>query len=421
MNLVTHMNQNLPRLSTGAPVPSLAQRALAVAGLVVSAPSALLLSPLLSVRSKRLVDGLGRVFHYRSFIARSTAGGLLARAGLAHLFWPSLAVARGHMAWVGGTASGAWLPAHGLPAGVVTPVRLRERTGINFTDAAALEADYARRRTPWRDALMALRYALVSAVSGRSDGTPSDWLRVGPVFVDNLTQGQAVDRIMARLQAPAHLPPMQVSFVNAHCVNVAARDAAYRNALLEADLALADGIGLRLAGSLLGKPLRDNVNGTDLIEPLCAELARSGHRVFFLGGQPGVADAAAAALLERHPGLQLAGCYHGFFGMQDLDGVLRRVRASGADLLVVAMGVPLQDQFLARYLDKTGARVGMGVGGLFDFLSHRIPRAPHWLRELGLEWTWRFAQEPGRMWRRYLVGNFSFMARIVRQRLARQQ
>ena len=160
MDLVTHMNQNLPRLprvSASAPVPSLAQRALAVAGLVASAPAALLLSPMLSLRSKRLVDGLGRVFEYRGFVARSTAAGLLARVGLAHLFWPSLAVARGHMAWVGGTASSAWLPPHGLPAGVVTPVRLRARTGINFTDAAALEADYASQRTPWRDALIAQR------------------------------------------------------------------------------------------------------------------------------------------------------------------------------------------------------------------------------------------------------------------------
>lgn len=415
----------LPRLAPLADVrasrsllPSpvqLGSRALALVGLALSAPATLLLSPWLQSRRKRLVDFQGREFTLRGFVARGALVGTLARLGLVHLFGPSLAVARGHMAWVGGSANASRVPDHGLPAGVVSPERLRVRTGINFSGAQDQEAVYARQKSLGTDVLMALRYALVSLWG--SQAPASDSLKVGPAHVDNLTQAQAVEWIVRRLDTGAFLAPSQVSFVNAHCVNVACRDSAYRLALAGSELALADGMGLRLAGQMLGSPLKDNVNGTDLIQPLCAALAASGHRVFLLGGQPGVAEASAVALLSRHPGLRLAGCYHGFFDASETDAVMRRVREAGTDLLIVAMGVPRQETFIAEQLQASGAHVAMGVGGLFDFLSQRIPRAPQWVRELGMEWFWRLMQEPGRMWRRYLLGNAQFLARVVLQRL----
>lgn len=422
------MTASAPLLSRLAPLadvtaprslPTLAQfgsRALALAGLALSAPATVLLTPWMQARAKRLVDFQGREFTLRGFVARGALVGTLARLGLVHLFGPSLAVARGHMAWVGGSASASRVPVHGLPAGVVTPQRLRARTGIHFGSTEDLDAVYARNQSLRTDALMALRYALVSLLGGQAGAGGS--LKVGPVQVDNLTQAEAVAWIMRRLDSGPFLAPSQLSFVNAHCVNVACGDAAYRRALASSDLALADGMGLRLAGQWLGRPLKDNVNGTDLIEPLCAALASSGHRVFFLGGQPGVAEAAFAALLARHPGLRLAGCYHGFFPESETDAVMRRVRDAGADLLIVAMGVPRQDTFIAQHLNASGAHLAMGVGGLFDFLSQRISRAPQWVRELGMEWVWRLLQEPGRMWRRYLLGNVQFLARVLLQRLA---
>ncbi len=402
----------LPRLL------ELPSRALALAGLVISAPAALLLSPWLAQRRKPLVDAFGRDFVLRGVLARGPVVSLLARIGLVHLFWPSWTVLRGHMAWVGASANDSRPPAHGLPAGVVNPKRLRARTGINFGDVIQWEAQYAAHQGLRTDLGMACRYALVS-LWGAAAGQSSQTLQVGTVQVDNFTQSQAVDWVMRRLDTGAFLAPSQVSFVNAHCVNVAHRDVAYRYALAGSDLALADGIGLRMAGQLLGQPLRDNVNGTDMIEPLCAALARTRHRIFLLGGAAGVAQAAAEALQSRHPGLDVAGCHHGFFEPDQTARVMQQVRDAGTDLLIVAMGGPRQELFIAEHLGASGAHLGMGVGGLFDFLSERIPRAPHWVRELGAEWVWRLMQEPGRMWRRYLLGNFLFLARVIGQRFSR--
>ena len=113
----------------------------------------------------------------------------------------------------------------------------------------------------------------------------------------------------------------------------------------------------------------------------------------------------------------MAGFHHGYYAPADESKVLDEIRASGATILLVALGAPRQDVWISRNLAGTGVRVAMGVGGLFDFYSGRIPRAPQWLREMGLEWIYRLYQEPGRMWRRYLVGNITFLYHTALQRV----
>jgi hypothetical protein len=125
----------------------------------------------------------------------------------------------------------------------------------------------------------------------------------------------------------------------------------------------------------------------------------------------------ATRISRQWPGLRVAGTRHGFFAVADEGAVAEEVRASRADVLLVARGVPAQDLCIDRHLPLLGVKVAMGVGGLFDFVSGRIPRAPMWMRETGFEWVYRLMQEPGRMWRRYLVGNLSFLARVGLQRL----
>jgi N-acetylglucosaminyldiphosphoundecaprenol N-acetyl-beta-D-mannosaminyltransferase len=206
----------------------------------------------------------------------------------------------------------------------------------------------------------------------------------------------------------------RVAFVNADCVNIAANDKTYRDRLAAMDWVFVDGIGMRIAGRLLNQPVRDNVNGTDLFPRLCEALARHGRSLYLLGGRPGVAEAAADWARTRFPGLQIAGSRDGYFGADDTDAVVAEIQKTRPDVLLVAMGVPVQEAWMAHHAAATGATVTLGVGGLFDYYSGRIPRAPLWMRRLGLEWIFRLLQEPGRLWRRYLIGNVVFLARIGR-------
>ena len=178
------------------------------------------------------------------------------------------------------------------------------------------------------------------------------------------------------------------------------------------------GFGMRIAGRLLNQPVRDNVNGTDLFPRLCAALSLHGRSVYLLGGRPGIAKAAADWAKTHYPLLRIAGAHDGYFGADQTGQVVADIRRSRADVLLVAMGVPVQEGWIDRNSASTGATVTIGVGGLFDYYSGRIPRAPAWMRRCGLEWTFRLIQEPGRLWRRYLVGNLVFLARIGRDRLA---
>lgn len=205
-----------------------------------------------------------------------------------------------------------------------------------------------------------------------------------------------------------------VQFVNAHCVNVLRRDPAYRAALDGADLLLPDGSGLAIAARLAGEHLGDNLNGTDLFPELCREAAARGQSIFLLGGRPGVAAATAAAMVERFPELRIAGSRDGFWNKEDEPGLIEAVNRSGAGIVLVALGVPLQECWIAQVRDRLEAPVVMGVGGLFDYYSGTIPRAPLLLRRAGCEWLWRLAQEPRRLFGRYVLGNPVFLFHAAR-------
>ena len=176
--------------------------------------------------------------------------------------------------------------------------------------------------------------------------------------------------------------------------------------------------GVRVAGDLLGQPVRDNVNGTDLFPRLAAALEGTGKRIYLLGGRPGVAEGVARWLAKNYPGVELAGWRNGYFSAEEEATVIENIRRSGADMVLVAFGAPRQDLWIRGNLSRLGAKVVIGVGGLFDFFSGRIPRAPRWIRKLGMEWCYRLCHEPKRLWRRYLVGNVVFLARLAQLRLA---
>jgi N-acetylglucosaminyldiphosphoundecaprenol N-acetyl-beta-D-mannosaminyltransferase len=235
--------------------------------------------------------------------------------------------------------------------------------------------------------------------------------------VDNVSIDEAVNLILNRLRQTT---PTRACFINADCVNVAWRNAEYRRLVRSADLSFADGVGLRIAGRWLRRPLRDNVNGTDLFPVLCEGLQKTSHRVFLLGGRPGVAADVAEWIDEKFPGVTVCGVRSGFYAPEDEAAVVREIAETQPDLLLVGLGEPRQTEWVARNLKATGATVGMGVGGLFDFYSGRIPRAPEWFRRHGLEWAYRMWQEPKRLWRRYVLGNSVFLTRLAAIRLRRK-
>jgi N-acetylglucosaminyldiphosphoundecaprenol N-acetyl-beta-D-mannosaminyltransferase len=228
-----------------------------------------------------------------------------------------------------------------------------------------------------------------------------------------MTMSDALEWIVARCrgESPSHL-----CFVNADCANLACRNPEYREVLNRGDLVLADGIGMKLAGKLLGSEIRQNVNGTDMFPRMCESLAGTGLGIYLLGARPGVAAAVAEWVGSHYPATEVSGFRDGYFKPEEEPEVIRGIAASGASVLLVAFGAPRQDVWIRRNLQATGVKVAMGVGGLFDFYSGRIPRAPVWMREIGAEWLYRFIQEPRRMWRRYFVGNAVFLWRVARRR-----
>jgi len=212
-------------------------------------------------------------------------------------------------------------------------------------------------------------------------------------------------------------PPALVAYANAHTLNLAAADPSFRQVLQEAAIVLNDGAGVAIAARLQRRPFPENLNGSDF-NPRILELAAArGWRVYLLGSHPGTAEAVADRFTREIPRLEVAGTRHGFFDRADDPSVAAEVAASGASVLLVAMGNPLQELWLARNLAATGARLGVGVGAFFDFAAGRAVRAPRWMNRAGVEWLWRLAREPRRLWRRYVLGNPEFLARVLKERL----
>lgn len=223
----------------------------------------------------------------------------------------------------------------------------------------------------------------------------------------------ARDEALRAVEAAAEAGPALVGYVNAHTLNLAARDQDYRRLLVNADVVLNDGSGVSIAARMKRDRFPQNLNGSDFNPAILELAARRGWPVYFLGAGPGVADEAAAKLTQRIGGLVIAGCRDGYFPRSKDAAVAESIKASGAQVVMVAMGNPLQERWLRDNLAATGCRLGVGVGAFLDFSAQRVKRAPAWMNRFGIEWIYRLLQEPGRMWRRYVVGNPVFLWRVA--------
>jgi N-acetylglucosaminyldiphosphoundecaprenol N-acetyl-beta-D-mannosaminyltransferase len=219
------------------------------------------------------------------------------------------------------------------------------------------------------------------------------------VPVDFATFDELLDCIAGWIAAGDRLH--QVCTTSPEFVMIAQNDTDFMRVLHEADLCVADGIGLLLASRYLGRPLPERVTGSDGVPLIAEHAAREGWSLYLLGAGPGIAERAAQVLIARFPALRIAGTHAGSPSPEEEDGIIERINASGADILLVAYGAPKQDKWIARNKARLAASVAMGVGGTFDFLAGVVPRAPRWMQRWGLEWLFRLIRQPWR-WRRML-------------------
>lgn len=246
-------------------------------------------------------------------------------------------------------------------------------------------------------------------------------ITLGTLPVDVLTFEGALDAIAQRVRARTG---GAVFTPNVDHVVTAQTNVAFREAYAAASLSLVDGKPLLWAARALGTPLPAKISGSDLVWPLLQRAAQEGWRVFLLGGADGVAHAAASRMREELD-VQVCGIEVPMIPADgapaDLDVLAAKIKDSGADLVLVALGAPKQELFIHRIRAVCPQAVFLGIGAALDFVIGRVRRAPRWMSEAGLEWAFRLAQEPGRLWRRYLVRDPAFaliVYRMLRERSA---
>src|SRR5688572_15313511 len=264
--------------------------------------------------------------------------------------------------------------------------------------------------------------ATASPVVRLSGRAPDAAVALAGVRIDNVTMAQAIGRIerMIRRGDASYVVTPNVD----HLVKIQ-RDDTFRAAYGGASLVLADGMPLLWAARFLRTPIVEKVSGSDLFPRFCEVAAERGYKLFFLGGRPGAAARAAEVLTERNPGLLVVGMHCPPMGFendaQENQKAIDMIRASGADALFVGLGSPKQERWMARHCNDLRVPVSIGIGASFDFVSGFVRRAPRFMQRIGLEWLWRLAREPKRMYRRYLIDDPRFFLLIWRQRAERKR
>lgn len=235
-------------------------------------------------------------------------------------------------------------------------------------------------------------------------------------WVDNLTMEETLGTVEDFIHSGR---PHQHVVVNVDKIVKASRDPVLRNIINGCDLINADGMPVVWASRLLGKPLKERVTGVDLFESLMERSAEKGWRVFLLGAREEVVSRVAQIYPARYPGLTIAGYRNGYWKPEDEAGVANAIAATRPDILFVAISSPKKENFLARYQAAMKIPFAMGVGGTFDVAVGLVRRAPIWMQKAGLEWFYRFLQEPRRMFRRYFIDDMAFVALFAREWMKR--
>ena len=239
------------------------------------------------------------------------------------------------------------------------------------------------------------------------------------VKLDAITLSDLLDAVSTAIDARDRCTIM---YQNIHVANVAADNVRLRQALNTADIVYCDGMGIKWGARVLGRCVPERMTCADFAPALAEHLSQRGARLYWLGGQPGVAVEAMRRLRAQAPGLISAGAHHGFFSKSGAETaeVIGAINAACPDVVMVGFGTPIQETWVHENRAHIRAPVVWCVGAAADFIAGVLPRAPQWLARNGLEWAHRLYVEPRRMFRRYVVGNPRFAVRVARCRFARK-
>jgi N-acetylglucosaminyldiphosphoundecaprenol N-acetyl-beta-D-mannosaminyltransferase len=227
-------------------------------------------------------------------------------------------------------------------------------------------------------------------------------VRISPV-----SMSEALDKIEGFIR---DRKPHHVVTSDANAILRAQEDTEYADIIRRAALITPDGFGVIWGARLLNLPIYERVTGVDMVTGICERAAANGYSIYILGAAPGIAATAAQKLMEKYPGMRVAGTQHGYFKPEEEDEVVRTIHNARPDVLFVAFGIPKQEKFIARHLHELNVPVSLGVGGSFDVYSEKLKRAPEYIQRSGMEWLYRVWQEPWRWKRMSYVPRFMVFA-----------
>ncbi len=217
--------------------------------------------------------------------------------------------------------------------------------------------------------------------------------------------------------------PHQIITANLDFIAIKRKRPSFARVIQDADLVVCDGKPLQWAAQLRGCTIPSRVTGMDLVLHAARLSAGKGYRIFLMGAAPGIAPSAARELKQMFPDAEIVGSYtppSGPFSEVDNARTVAAIHAAQPDILFVALGAPRQDEWIAEHLHELDVPVCAGIGGVFDMLAGATRRAPAWIQNAGMEWAFRMAQEPSRLWRRYLVNDLPIFVHLLSEQLARR-
>jgi exopolysaccharide biosynthesis WecB/TagA/CpsF family protein len=295
---------------------------------------------------------------------------------------------------------------HDFTPGLISLYNLRTLSGINHVSVEDVNQEYMKYSSVVFDIKLAIRFLLASFFLSRRKIYLNHLNLMGVRFM-NTTMQDAVELIKHKIQSNEK---SNMYFINADTLNKTYKQVSLRHILNKTDYVLPDGSGIKMASNMVNMPLKQNINGTDMFPFLCKMAEEEKIKIFLYGAKLGVAEQMKEKILQEFPKLEIVGAINGY-DFHDNE-VINMMNHSKAELVFVARGAPLQEEWIDMHSNRISASVIMGVGGLFDFYSGNIPRSPIWIREIGMEWVYRLFQEPKRMWKRYILGNPLFLSRI---------